>query len=44
MQYHVKGDDLDAVADDLFGGEDKEEAARKAITHLAAQIGLTLRQ
>jgi hypothetical protein len=44
VQYHVKGDDLDAVADDLFGGDDKEDAARKAITHLANQLGLALRQ
>lgn len=44
VQYHVKGDDLDAVADEFFGGDDKEDAARKAITNLANLIGLTLRK
>jgi hypothetical protein len=43
-QYHVKGDDLDAVADESFGGDDKEDTARKALTHLADLIGLTLRK
>jgi hypothetical protein len=44
VQYHVKGDDLDAVADDHFGGADKEDAARKALTSLAKLINLTLRR
>ena len=44
VQYHVKGDDLDAVADEFFGGDDKEDAARKAITTLANLMGLTLRK
>lgn len=43
VQYHVKGDDLDAVADEFFGGDEKEETARKALAHLARLIGLTLR-
>jgi len=44
VQYHVKGDDLDAVADEFFGGADKEDTARKALTSLAKLIGLTLRK
>jgi len=44
VQYHVKGDDLDAVADEFFGGDDKEDTARKALTSLADLIGLTLRK
>jgi hypothetical protein len=44
VQYHVKGDDLDAVADEFFGGADKEDIARKAITSLSNLIGLTLRK
>ncbi len=44
VQYHVKGDDLDAVADEFFGGADKEDTARKALTSLSKLIGLTLRK
>jgi hypothetical protein len=44
VQYHVKGDDMDAVADEFFGDSDKEYTARKALTSLAILIGLTLRK
>ena len=44
VQYQVKGDDLDAVADEFFGGADKEDIARKALKSLAKLIGLTLRK
>jgi hypothetical protein len=44
VQYHVKGDDLDAVADEFFGGADRQDAARKAVTSLAKLIDLTLRK
>lgn len=46
VQYHVKGDDLAAVADEFFGGDDLKEqnTAWKALTTLADLIGLTLRK
>jgi hypothetical protein len=44
VMYHVKGDDLDAVADEFFGGADKAESARKALASLAKLIDLTLRK
>jgi hypothetical protein len=44
VQYHVKGDDLDAVADEFFGDDGNEDTARKAITNLAKLMGLTLRK
>jgi hypothetical protein len=44
VQYHVKGDDLDAVADEFFGDADRQDTARKALISLAKLIGLTLRK
>lgn len=43
VQYQVKGDDLDAVADEFFGGDQNEDTARKALASLAQLIGVTLR-
>jgi hypothetical protein len=44
VQYHVKGDDLDAVADEHFNGSENEDTARKALTALAKLIGLSIRR
>lgn len=43
VQYQVKGDDLDAVADEFFESDDREEIARRALTSIAGALGLTLR-
>lgn len=44
VQYHVKGDDLAAVADEFWGSDADADTARKALTSLAKLIGLTLRK
>jgi len=47
VQYQIKGDDLDAVADDWFSGDDplqQQNTAFKALTSLANLIGLRLRK
>lgn len=43
-QYQIKGDDLDAVADEYFSGSENEDTARKAIASIAKLLEITLRK
>jgi hypothetical protein len=44
VRYQVKNQPLTTIAREVFGGEDREDTARKAIASVANLIDLTLRK